>query len=404
MRVLTFTSLFPNREEPGHGIFVYHRTAHLAARGHRVVVVAPVPYFPKWISSQRFSSYSRVPQYEQADALQVWHPRYPLLPKVSMPLHGLLMLLGCVRLVRRLHREHRFDCIDAHYVYPDGFCAAILGKLVGIPVVVSARGTDMNLFPKFAIIRRLIRWTLRNAVGGIAVSGPLKSLMLAHGLVTERAALIPNGVDLALFHPVDRVEARQRLGIPLDAEVIVCVAGLVPAKGHHRLLSAIAELAKVRGKLCVYIVGKGPSRKRLEAQAVALGLTGVVSFVGAKPQHELKFWYSAANVSCLISEREGCPNVVLESLSCGVPVVATRVGGIPEIVHSRELGILVDQSPVSIAHGLAEALDSECNRQIIASYGRQSAWESVAEQVEQALAKWLGIEAKGAAQNAAIGI
>src|SRR5262249_41795206 len=286
-------------------------------------------------------------------------------PKVSMPIHGWLMFRGAFSLARRLHKEKPFDCIDGHYVYPDGKAALLLGKALGLPVIVSARGSDINLFPSFRLIRPQIRRTLREAAGRIAVSASLKQAMLNVAESECDIRVIGNGVDVARFFPVDPNEARQKLDIPLDAKVIVSVAALLPVKGHARLLHAFRTLTAKIPRLQFYLVGEGASRRELEALSASLGLTSAVHFVGSCPNERLLAWYSAANVSCLASSREGWPNVVLESLACGTPVVATRVWGTPEILHSPELGVLVEQDEASIAAGLETALRREWNRELL---------------------------------------
>src|SRR5437879_829823 len=145
MRVLTFTSLFPNQRQPLLGIFIYQRLAHLAKRpGNVVEVVAPVPYFPSWIHGTRWSGFGQIPKQERIGDLVVHHPRYPLFPKISMPLQGLLMFLGSFLLVHRLHRRKNFQCIDAYYVYPYGFAVVLLGKLLNRPVIFYAPATYIN--------------------------------------------------------------------------------------------------------------------------------------------------------------------------------------------------------------------------------------------------------------------
>lgn len=383
MRVLTFTSLFPNAVQPAHGIFIYQRMSHFARRpGNEVVAVAPVPYFPGWLKWPKGNGFGRVPLAETVGNLTVHHPRYPLLPKISMPAHGYLMYLGARRLVTRMHREAPFDFIDAHYVFPDGFAAVLLGKALGIPVIVSARGTDMNLFPSFRTIRPMIRWTLGRVAGAIAVCTPLQEVMLQTGLPPERARVIGNGVDPDRFHPVNPQEARRRLGVPLDAQAVVAVGGLVPRKGYHLLIPALAQLVPQHPKLKLYIVGEGPSRAKLQGLIDSLGLRDRVSLVGPRPNDELKYWYSAADVSALTSSREGWPNVILESMACGTPVVATRVWGTPEVIVSPQLGEMVEQSADSIAAGLQTALRRQWDRGVIANYARQRTWDKVAAEVE----------------------
>jgi len=387
VRVLTFTSLFPNSQQPLLGIFVYQRIAHLARRpGNLVQVVAPVPYFPLSLPTTRWQKYAQIPREERIGNLTVYHPRYLLVPKISMPLHGLLMFLGTLSLVRQLNQEIDFDCIDAHYLYPDGFAATMLGRRLGLPVIVSARGTDVNVFPSFPLIRPMIRWTLRRAAGIIAVSRALKETMVKLGAPPEEVCVIGNGVDTQRFQPFDRRMARRQLGVPEEAQVIVSVGSLIPSKGHQLLLAAAAGIAPRYPHLQIYLLGEGSYRARLEALAREAGVQDRLHLVGSKPNEELPLWFSAADVSCLASAREGWPNVLLESLACGTPVLATRVGGVPEVITSPELGVLVDQDIASIARGLEQALGRQWDREALVRYAQTRTWDVVAAELERYLA------------------
>ena len=384
MRVLTFTSLFPNSEAPTHGIFVYQRSVHLARRpGNEVQVVSPVPYFPRWLNFKRWHTISEIPAQEQIGELTVYHPRYPLLPRISMPFHGWSMFATSLPVARRLHDRLKFDCIDAHYVFPDGFAAVLLGKSLKLPVIVTARGTDMNVFPSFRLIRPMIRWTLRQASGIIAVSAALKRSMVELGTPPDKIQVISNGVDLQRFGLMDHSVARRRLGLTEDGPILVSVAALKPQKGHQVLISAVAELAQCHPSLKLYILGEGEYRNNLEKLICEKRLQKRVVLKGIRPNEELKLWYNAADLSCLVSAREGWPNVITESLACGTPVLATRVGGIPEILHSEELGILVNETVESIAAGLERALAKNWNRESIALQTRTRTWDHVAAEVEE---------------------
>jgi teichuronic acid biosynthesis glycosyltransferase TuaC len=386
MRVLTFTSLFPNAAQPLLGVFVQQRMAHFAERrGNAVMVVAPVAYFPPWLPLPRWENVRRIPLHEKIRGLEVYHPRYPMLPKISMPLQGYSMFAASLPLVRRLHQSAAFDCIDAHYVYPDGFAAMLLGKRLGVPVIVSARGTDMNLFPSFKLIRPMIRWTLENAAGTIGVCEALREAMVAMGALESHSTTIGNGIDLDRFSPVDRHDARHKLGIPLDSEVIVSVGALIPRKGYQFLIPALAGISSKRPKLRLYIIGEGESRSQLSAMVRAKNLQDRVFLVGSKPNEELRNWYSAANISCLASSREGWANVLLESLACGTPVVATRVWGAPEVLTSPELGVLVDQGVQPIADGIEKALWKSWDREVLVRYAASRTWNVVAKEVEDFL-------------------
>ena len=390
MNILTFTGLFPNQVQPNHGIFVYQRLAHLAKRpGISVRVVAPVPYFPGWPPLPRWRHFAQVPQKERVGELEVAHPRYLLLPH-SMPFHGRLMHRGARALVRSLHAQYRFDLIDAHYVYPDGFAAALLARDLGIPVVVSARGTDINLFPSFPNIRKKICWTLAQAAGAIAVSRDLQQKMIDLGLEPRKAWFIGNGIDAQRFQPQDREEARKRLHLPSGGRIAVAVGSLRESKGFQYLIPAAAQAAKTSPGLRVFIVGKGELRSSLES--LIRSHNAPVTLVGEKPNEELAWWFSAADLSCLASSREGWPNVLLESMACGTPVLATNLPGVRDVVTSPELGILVEQDVAALARGLEEALKRRWDRRRLVEYARSRTWDDVAEQVEQCFSAVLGQE------------
>ena len=386
MRVLTFTGLFPNHQKPLQGIFIFQRMAHFAEReGNQVQVIAPVPYFPRWLRLTRWSKEGQVPEKENIGNLTVYHPRYLLLPKISMIFHGLLMFLGSLRTARRLHREMKFDCIDAHFVYPDGFAAVLLGRILKLPVIVSARGTDINLYPSFRLIRPLIRWTLKHSAGLIAVSGSLGEVMLGLNARPDHMRVIGNGIDLDRFKPIAPADAKSHLGLPSTGEIIVSVGALVSRKGFHFLIPAFALIATRFPDLRLYILGEGEERSKLKALIQECKVETQVTLVGTIPNELLRFWFSAACISCLVSSREGWANVLLESMACGTPVVATRVWGAPEVVVSPELGILVEQDTREIAAALEKAVTKVWNRQLIEHHASKRTWQVVASEVEEFL-------------------
>jgi teichuronic acid biosynthesis glycosyltransferase TuaC len=386
VRVLIFTGLFPNREQPLQGIPIFQRMAHFAERpGNQVQVIAPVPYFPRWIRWTRWTRDGQIPGEEKIRNLTINHPRYLLLPKISMPLHGLLMFLGSWRTARRLHKQMKFDCIDAHFVYPDGFAAVLLGKLLKVPVIVSARGTDINLYPTFRLIRPLIRWSLSHSAGVVAVSASLREVMLGLGAQPDHIRVIGNGIDLARFSPIATAEARNHLGLPSTGKIIVSVGDLIPRKGFHFLIPALAQIAPRFGDLHLYILGEGDYRSKLEALIQEYKVETRVTLVGSVPNDQLRYWYSAATVSCLASSREGWANVLQESMACGTPVVATRVWGAPEVVVSSELGLLVEQNVQQIAAALELAVTKDWNRRFIEQQAAIRTWRVVAAEVEEFL-------------------
>ena len=299
-----------------------------------------------------------------------------------MPWHALSIFLGCLRSIGELNRQWKIDCLDAHFVYPDGLAAVLLGRHLGIPVVVSARGTDINLYPLFRLIRPMIRWTLDHADRVIAVSAALRKTMIGLGTDGRKISVIPNGVDALRFGPLPQTEARGMLGLHSTVPIVVSVGSLIPSKGHQLVIRALSKLLRLQHRPQLYIIGEGYYRAALERLVRETGLLDFVHLVGKQPNDKIPLWFGAATVSCLASAREGWPNVITESLACGTPVVATRVGGIPEILHTEDLGILVETTEDSIAAGLERALTKNWNREAISVQTRARTWDQVAEELE----------------------
>lgn len=355
LKVLTFSTLFPSSVRPGHGIFVETRLRELLKSGEvESRVVAPVPWFPS--QNPRWGDYARfaaTPAREQRNGLDVLHPRYLLLPKVGMTTAPLTLALGARAAVRQLIDEgFDFDVIDAHYYYPDGVAAALLARWFGKPLAVTARGSDVNLIGQHALPRRFMQWASTVAGASIGVSQALVERMRELGLGSARQLTLRNGVDLARFQPpADRAALRAQLGVS-GSPLLVSVGNLLPVKGHDLVIEALGLMRRqgLDARLC--IIGAGPLREALQGLASRLGLAGEVRFLGSLPQEQLAGWYGAADMLVLASEREGWPNVLLESMACGTPVVATAVGGIPEIVSPPSTGRIVQHRT---AQGLAEA-------------------------------------------------
>lgn len=396
MNILVFTSLWPNSEQPNFGIFVKNRMTRLAQLdGIDIRVVAPIPYFPRWLQSSLIPDHwrrkARILNQELVAGIETFHPRHLVTPKVGMICYSQWMARGAEEVVRRLHAERGIDVIDAHYAYPDGHAAVLLGERLKIPVIITARGTDINLFSRMPLIRPMIIRALKRAAGVIAVSQALKERIVELGIEPAKVAVISNGIDRDTFFPMDREAARRNLDLDPDSPIVITVSALVPLKGIDRLIEAMALLKYQRAKL--YVIGEGPQRAALEAQIRKHALTNRVFLVGSRPQWELAAWYSAADLFCLASSREGCPNVVIEAMACGTPVVATDVGGVRELIAKPDHGRLVSSSSVeSIARGIEIALESDWNRDKISAYGGANSWDDVAREIKDYLERRIAID------------
>lgn len=373
IKILTYTSLFPNTAQPRHGIFVENRLRHLVESGHvSVKVVAPVPWFPfKGKMFGAYATFSDAPRQETRHGMEVFHPRYLVLPKVGMSVAPWLMAKATTAMLDKMIREgFDFDVIDAHYFYPDGVAAAMLAKRFGKPLVITARGTDINLIPQYAIPRRWINWAASQASAMISVCNALKDEMVEIGIPAEKITALRNGVDLNFFRPGDRDQIRSRLG--LTGKTLLSAGYLIERKGHHLIIEALAALPEMT--LC--IAGDGEMLGALQNMARDQGVTNRVRFLGALDREALRDYMIAADALVLASSREGMANVLLESLACGTPVVATPLWGTPEVVAAPEAGVLTpDRSAAGIVQGVKQLFLSYPEREATRRYAEGFSWD-----------------------------
>lgn len=377
-RVVLFSTLYPSSARPGHGIFVETRLQELLKTGSvDARVVAPVPWFPS--RHARFGSFARMastPRAETWNGVEVLHPRYPLIPKVGMTAAPALLAAATLGTLRGLIRNgFDFDVIDAHYYYPDGVAAAMLAHWLNKPLAITARGTDLNLIPQYKLPRRMIRWAAMRADASIGVCGALMDVLRELEVPGDRLHVMRNGVDLVRFSPQPQQAARQRLGLA-GGPILLSVGYLVERKGHHLIIQALAEIVKTHADARLVVVGSGEMEASLRRQARQLGLQDRVILAGAVPQVELKHWYSAADLFILASSREGWANVLLESMACGTPVLATAIWGTPEVVAAPAAGALVAQrSPQAIAEGALQLLAHLPDREGVRRYAEGFNWD-----------------------------
>ncbi|WP_276598313.1 glycosyltransferase family 4 protein [Roseateles koreensis] len=379
MRVLTFSTLYPSSVRPGHGIFVETRLRELISSGQvESRVVAPVPWFAS--TDERFGEYAlmaRTPASEHRNGIDVVHPRYVLLPKVGMSLAPLGMYLGARAAVQKLLDDgFDFDVIDAHYYYPDGVAAALLARHFKKPLTITARGTDLNLIPAYTLPRKMIQWAARKAQASIGVCSALMDVLRQWQVPEDRLHVMRNGVDLQRFHPVPQAQARESLGLQ-GAPLLMSVGYLIERKGHHLAIEALAHLLPRFPQARLVIVGEGPERQNLQALAEKLGVAAHLSMPGAQPNTELYRWYSAADIFILASSREGWANVLLESMACGTPVVATDIWGTPEVVSDPVAGRLVkERSGLAFARELTHLLAAMPDRALVRRFAEGFSWEA----------------------------
>ncbi|QUJ69312.1 glycosyltransferase family 4 protein (plasmid) [Photobacterium sp. GJ3] len=382
MRILTISTLYPNAANPRHGIFVETRLRQLKKHypETEITVIAPVPWFP---SSHpifgRYGEHASVPVKETRYGIPVYHPRYLVIPKIGM-FWTPTTLARCLQ--KQIHAlinaGLEFDLIDGHYFYPDGVAIAAVAKALRKPFTVTARGTDINLIPDYPSARRQIQQVLSASNHNVAVCEALRTAMIGLGATPDRVSTLRNGVDLELFSFCDESQQaglRRALGLPLNTPIILSVGLLIERKGHHLVIDALRQIPGA----VLLIAGCGPLRKTLSVLAAKYGVADRVRFLGRLSQEELSAYYGAANVLTLASDREGWANVLLESMACGTPVVATNIWGTPEVVQQPRAGLLVERNVNAIAAGLLQILSNPLPRAATRRYAEQFDWFATSE-------------------------
>lgn len=374
IRLLTFSTLFPHAARPNHGIFVENRLRHLLASGEATsTVLAPVPWFPS--TSPRFGDWAvnaRAPVRETRHGIDIRHPRYKVIPKVGMMAAPWLLYRAMIPAVQSLLDEgQRFDAIDAHYVYPDGVAAVWLGRRFGLPVTMTARGTDLNLIPKYRLPRHLIQGAIRDSAALIAVSGALKQALVDIGAPPDKVTVLRNGVETSVFRPPENRDTL-RASMGLVGPTLISVGGLIERKGHHRTIEAMRQLPG----FTLLIAGEGPERERLSAMIAQFGLGDRVHLLGPRPHRELPALYGAADASVLASSREGWANVLLESMACGTPVVAANIWGNPEVVRQPAAGLIYEPNTADgVANGVRKLFANLPSREATRAYAEPFSWD-----------------------------
>lgn len=382
MRVLAITKIFPNAAEPLSAPFNRQQFSALRELVD-LEVLATIPWFPgagllsKWSSAGKLAS---VPRRDTIAGIDVVHARTLFVPRLAMATWGPLYAASIAPAL--LPYRNKVDVVLGSWAYPDGFAAVIAAKLLGVPSVVKLHGSDINVIAKMPGPRRLSQWALPQAAKIVAVSRALGDEVAQLGVPRDRIEIVMNGVDADLFKPRDRAAARRELGLP-DGPLALYVGNLKPEKGVHDLLAAWKKVPT--GTLAV--VGGGPIK--VEGDRVLA--------VGPLPHEQVNTWMAACDVLVLASHAEGTPNVVLEALASGRRVVATAVGGVPDLITSPTLGELVPpRDPDALAAALARALATPYDPQAVATLGARGGWAASAAKLRDVLAGTLGAKTASA--------
>ena len=382
MNVLVITNLFPNAKQPQRGVFNFQQLVALKKKCS-LCIIAPVPWVPAFFHRKKDKVYREIPEKESIAGMETYHPRYVVTPKIGRALYGRLYYRGIKGVVDRLIREQKPDIIFATWAYPDGYAASLIAKVKNIPLVIKVHGTDINVLGSTPLLRQKMIKAFQRAKGIVAVSRSLKETISSWGINDRKVKLIENGVNKSLFYPRNKNESRQQLGLNANLKHIVYIGNLVEVKGIFYLIEAMRHMKE---EYHLHLIGEGELMEPLKKKVKDYNLSSQVTFYGRKAHEEIPLWLSAADVFCLPSVYEGCPNVVLEALACGTSVVASHVGGISEFVDTEEKGTLVEpKNPKA----LAEALQSHIKMDNIYREGSLAktvmSWEDNARKIREVL-------------------
>lgn len=369
-KILLITMLFPNSREPAKATFNL-QIAQGLAKYTEIKVVAPVRIFPHT---------DTIPAYEKIAGIDVYHPRLLLPPKIALFSHGFLYFMQIAGCLKKISENFNFDGILAPYLYPDGFAGVLTAKALRKPVVLEALGCDVNLLTKYAIRRAQIQYACENANAIISVNKHMKERLVKIGVEEKKITVIYNGVNRGIFKPLDKYECRQRLNLAPEENIVLFAGNLERVKGIRILIEAWREIMEERGgKNLLVVVGSGREKGAITRLVKQYKMDRSVRMAGPVPHTDIPLWMNACDLFCLPSIREGYPNVLLEAISCDKYIVATNTGGIPEIVTSPDVGILVEpNNSKSLSGGLKAAISLTARGAKAKTVPGLSSWEDSA--------------------------
>jgi len=372
--------MFPNSKDPYTTPFMPER-ARAISEIIDLDIVAPISYVP-------YLKNDLPPITESFDGLAVSHPRYLGMPPFLWFMRGMSYYLMC----RSFWHNNRppVDLVHIEWIYPDAYAFIHYGKKFHMKMIGVIHGNEAIGYFENEKRRRYYMKALQGLDRIIAVSSDLKRKITNEYNISEhKIDVIPNGVDISKFPMMNKTRTRDMVGLPPDKKIGICIARLSEEKNLDILIRAISLLG-VDSPLMI-VIGDGPLKGKLEVMCESYNIKDKFILKGSIPHNEIYKWLNAADFFCLPSQREGCPVVIHEALACGVPVVATNVGAIPDLIKSEEYGLLCRPSDAQeLSKMIARSIVKSWNRECIAQYGRKFTWQSVAQDIVKVFEKVVG--------------
>ncbi|MCC9599518.1 glycosyltransferase [Stieleria sp. JC731] len=358
MNLLFISTTYPNPVNPRQGAFNQHLVKSLRD-SHHVDVIAPVPWVQMVKSRNTWTANKTLPKFAGTSAGDS-HPIYLYPPKLMRRYYDRFYWHSIQNCIAKASQRERPQLVLGYWLHPDGAAAIQAAKRLQVPCVLIAGGSDLNELPKNPARRKAIQSVLESVDRLIVVSDHLRRQAIALGIDPVKVHVVYRGVDKAVFKPIDRREARQSVGLDDQHIVVVWSGRLEPVKNPTMLLQAATRWHDHWGKrFKLLIAGEGSLRNELMREVARLGLKTSVQFEGMLTQTALATRFNAANLTVLTSHSEGVPNVLLESIACGLRFVATDVGGIPEIASGGIDRLVKDDDHEALAEAVIEILESD---------------------------------------------
>jgi glycosyltransferase involved in cell wall biosynthesis len=351
-------------------------------------VVAPVPWFPEVKFFKNWYSYSQIPKEEVIENIPVSHPTYLVTPKTGRSFYGYFLRQGINNTIEKIHAEFKFDIILAHYAYPEGLAAAYFSKKYNCPLILKIHGSDINVDINYRGRKIGVVKALRAADVILPVSEALKDKIIKLGIPAAKVLRLYNAVD-SDFSVQDQKMSRQKLNLLPDKKYMLFIGNLIPIKGITNLIDSFEKyILKDTSEVDLVIIGAGPLRSELEKKIEKINSGNRIRLLGARPHSEIPAWMNACDLLCLPSYNEGFPVTLIEARACGLPFVASRVGGIPELVTPGDSDLLVppgdiDALGMALKQKISELKPLEVTR--ISRFART--WKDVAEEMTKIFKK-----------------
>ena len=333
-KILIISKLYPKPDRPNLGIFIKREIDSLS-ESHFIKVIVPIAW--------KFHNRIDINRNNTCNSVEVIYGKYfPLPGAFFLPVKGIWYFIFLLKIVHSIRKNFNFDIIHAHDVYPEGFCAALLKKIYGKPLIISSRGKDLNELPQRVLLRPMIKFALEHADKIVTVSKNLAEKAYKLGIDQGKVSVMPKGVDMDVFTHRSKIEARKKLGLPLDKIIVLSVGWIIPRKNPLSFTKVLSSYSKVdRDRFLFIWIGEGTLRADLEKEIFANGLKSTIFLAGKKDPDEIAIWMNAANIFMLVSFAEGMPNVLYEAMACGTPVVASNVDGASEVIDNGINGVLL---------------------------------------------------------------